>query len=66
MDAKFGLDAAVVLDSLPVVGLLRQVPGTGGLHYPTLRWAMTYFLGDAIAYQLTSQQTSKEGRPPGL
>ena len=58
------VDAGSLLALVPLgaAGLLRQVPGTGGLHYPALRWAMTYFLGDAIAYQLTSQQTSQEGR----
>jgi hypothetical protein len=58
------VDAGSLLALMPLgaAGLLRQVPGTGGLHYPTLRWAMTYFLGDAIAYQVTSQHTSKEGR----
>jgi hypothetical protein len=32
------------------------------LHYPAFRWATTYFLGDAVAYQVTSELTSEENR----
>ena len=58
------VDAGSLLALLPLgaAGLLRLVPRVGGLHYPALRWAMTYFLGDAVAYQVTSQRTSKESR----
>jgi hypothetical protein len=34
-------------------GALRWLPGAGRLHYPTMRWVVTQFLGDAVAYQLT-------------
>jgi hypothetical protein len=34
-------------------GALRWVPGVGRLHYPTMRWFVTQFLGDAVAYQMT-------------
>lgn len=37
---------------LIVTGLLGQVPGLPRAHWPTLRWAVTYFLGDVIAYQV--------------
>ncbi len=32
-------------------GLLRVLPGGPDLHYPTLRWLLIQYLGDAIAYQ---------------
>lgn len=38
---------------LTATGVLRRVPGVGELHYPTLRWLVTQFLGDAVAYQIT-------------
>jgi hypothetical protein len=42
------------LAMLPLVvsGLLGRVPGLPKAHWPTLRWAVTYFLGDVIAYQI--------------
>jgi hypothetical protein len=36
---------------LALTGLVRWLPGLRGANWPTLRWAMTYFLGDVIAYQ---------------
>ncbi|WP_156747273.1 hypothetical protein [Mycobacterium sp. E2462] len=41
------------LAMVPVVlsGLLGRIPGLPKAHWPTLRWAVTYFLGDVIAYQ---------------
>ncbi len=32
--------------------MLGRVPGLPKAHWPTLRWAVTYFLGDVIAYQI--------------
>jgi hypothetical protein len=37
---------------LVVSGVLSRVPGLPKAHWPTLRWAVTYFLGDVIAYQI--------------
>jgi hypothetical protein len=41
------------LAMLPLVvsGVLGRVPGLPKAHWATLRWAVTYFLGDVIAYQ---------------
>jgi hypothetical protein len=41
----------VAMVPLVVSGLLGRVPGLPRAHWPTLRWAVTYFLGDVIAYQ---------------
>jgi hypothetical protein len=60
--AKVDTGSLLALAPLAAAGLLRIVPGIGDLHYPTLRWAMTYFLGDAVAYQVTDQGTKKEDR----
>jgi hypothetical protein len=35
-----------------VSGALRWLPSVPRLHYPTLRWFMTQFVGDAVAYQI--------------
>jgi hypothetical protein len=36
---------------LVISGVLGRVPGLPKAHWATLRWAVTYFLGDVIAYQ---------------
>ncbi len=36
--------------------LLRSVPGVPRLDYPTLRWLVTNFLGDAVGYQITQSE----------
>ena len=43
-----------ILAMVPLVvsGLLGRVPGLPRAHWPTLRWAVTYFLGDVIGYQI--------------
>ena len=48
------IDNGSFLAMLPLVvsGLLGRVPGLPKAHWPTLRWAVTYFLGDVIAYQI--------------
>jgi hypothetical protein len=43
--------STVAMAPLALTGLARRLPGLGGANWPTLRWAMTYFLGDVIAYQ---------------
>ncbi|MDL5154946.1 hypothetical protein [Actinomycetospora termitidis] len=32
-------------------GLVRSLPGTPDFHFPTLRWLIVHYLGDAISYQ---------------
>ena len=47
------IDNGSYLAMIPLVvsGVLGRVPGLPKAHWPTLRWAVTYFLGDVIAYQ---------------
>ena len=48
------INNASLLAMLPLVvsGLLRRVPGVPKANWPTLRWALTYFVGDVVAYQV--------------
>ena len=32
-------------------GLVRSLPGSPDFHFPTLRWLIVHYLGDAISYQ---------------
>ena len=43
------------LSMLPLAlsGLVRHVPGIPKIHWPTLRWAVSNFVGDIVAYQVT-------------
>ena len=47
------VDNGSFLAMLPLLasGLLWRVPGLPNVHWPTLRWAFTYFVGDLVAYQ---------------
>ena len=38
---------------LALSGLVRHVPGIPQIHWPTLRWAVSNFVGDIVAYQVT-------------
>ncbi|HEY8059363.1 MAG TPA: hypothetical protein VID94_11450, partial [Acidimicrobiales bacterium] len=38
---------------LALSGLVRHVPGMPRIHWPTLRWAVSNFVGDIVAYQVT-------------
>ncbi len=38
---------------LALSGLVRHVPGIPRIHWPTLRWAVTNFVGDVVAYQVS-------------
>lgn len=38
---------------LALSGLVRHVPGIPKIHWPTLRWAVSNFVGDIVAYQVT-------------
>jgi hypothetical protein len=46
-----GFQAALV--PFGVAAAVRSLPGLTNLHYPALRWVMTDFVGDAVAYQIT-------------
>ena len=37
--------------ALVVSGLVRTLPGIPDFHFPTLRWLIVHYLGDAITYQ---------------
>lgn len=49
------LNAGVQSALIPfgAAAVARQLPGLSKLHYPALRWVITDFVGDAIAYQIT-------------
>ena len=53
------VNAGSLLALVPVAlsALVRRVPGVTTMDYPTLRWAVTYFVGDAIVYQATPGDT---------
>ena len=38
---------------LALSGLVRHVPGMPRIHWPTLRWAVSNFVGDIVAYQVS-------------
>jgi len=38
---------------LALSGLVRKVPGIPKIHWPTLRWAVSNFVGDIVSYQVT-------------
>lgn len=38
---------------LALSGLVRHIPGIPKIHWPTLRWAVSNFVGDIVAYQVT-------------
>jgi hypothetical protein len=43
--------SVTALLGLVASGLIRNLPGSPGFHYPTLRWLLVHYLGDAITYQ---------------
>jgi hypothetical protein len=47
------IDNGSFLAMLPLLvsGLLWRLPRLPKVHWPTLRWAFTYFVGDLVAYQ---------------
>jgi hypothetical protein len=51
--AKVDAGSVTALAGAALSGLARTLPGGPPLHYPTLRWLLTQYLGDAIAYQIT-------------
>jgi hypothetical protein len=55
--AKVDAGSALALAPLAATGMLRSVPGITNMAFPTLRWLMTYFVGDAVAYQVTQNDS---------
>jgi hypothetical protein len=45
--------SSLSLIPLALSGLVRHVPGIPRIHWPTLRWAVSNFVGDIVAYQVT-------------
>lgn len=43
--------SVTALLGLVASGLVRSLPGSPDLHFPTLRWLIVHYLGDAITYQ---------------
>jgi alpha-beta hydrolase superfamily lysophospholipase len=43
--------SVAALLGLAATGLVRSLPGNPGFHFPTLRWLIVHYLGDAITYQ---------------
>ena len=48
--------SSLSLVPLALSGLVRHVPGIPRIHWPTLRWAVSNFVGDIVAYQVTPEQ----------
>jgi len=55
--AQVDAGSALALAPLAATGLLRKVPGITNMDFPTLRCLMTYFVGDAVAYQVTQSDS---------
>jgi len=53
MTAKVNAGSLAAMVPIVLSALKRRVPGIRGLDWPTLRWLGTYFVGDAVAYQIT-------------
>jgi hypothetical protein len=45
--------SSVAMVPLALSGLVRHVPGIPKIHWPTLRWAVSNFVGDIVSYQIT-------------
>ena len=50
---KVATGSTLSLLPLALSGLVRPVPGIPKIHWPTLRWAVTSFVGDVVAYQVS-------------
>lgn len=37
--------------------VMRRIPGISRVDYPVMRWLLTYFIGDAIGYQVTKSDS---------
>ena len=43
--------SSLALLAMVATGLVRSLPGVPQFHFPTLRWLIVHYLGDAISYQ---------------
>lgn len=50
---KVATGSTLSLVPLALSGLVRHVPGIPRIHWPTLRWAVTNFVGDVVSYQVS-------------
>jgi hypothetical protein len=50
---KVATGSTLSLVPLALSGLVRHVPGIPRVHWPTLRWAVTNFVGDVVSYQVS-------------
>jgi hypothetical protein len=50
---KVATGSTLALVPLALSGLVRHVPGIPKIHWPTLRWAVTNFVGDVVSYQVS-------------
>ncbi|HEY5878651.1 MAG TPA: hypothetical protein VIU11_07065 [Nakamurella sp.] len=50
---KVATGSTLALVPLGLSGLVRHVPGIPKIHWPTLRWAVTNFVGDVVSYQVS-------------
>ncbi|WP_395726805.1 hypothetical protein [Nakamurella sp.] len=50
---KVATGSTLALVPLALSGLVRHVPGIPRIHWPTLRWAVTNFVGDVVSYQVS-------------
>jgi len=50
---KVATGSNLSLVPLALSGLVRHVPGVPKIHWPTLRWAVTNFIGDVVSYQVS-------------
>ena len=50
---KVATGSTAALVPLALSGLVRHVPGIPRMHWPTLRWAVTNFIGDVVSYQVS-------------
>lgn len=45
--------SSLAMVPMALSGIVRHVPGLPRIHWPTLRWAVSNFVGDIVAYQVT-------------
>ena len=53
LTARINAGSLVAMVPIGLSALLRRIPGVRGLDWPTFRWLGNYFVGDAVAYQIT-------------
>jgi hypothetical protein len=45
--------SSLAMVPMALSGIVRHVPGLPRVHWPTLRWAVSNFVGDIVAYQVS-------------